>query len=271
MSEPYLSVAISTFGRDGIERVARMGLPEVDGVEYVVSWQQSDDCEVPEVLQSRDDLYVYRTPTVGLSRNRNNAFDRACGEVILIADDDLTYLPGGLEAVMRVFRENPQLDIATFRYETPVNKAYPTEEMDLTERFRNYYVTSFEIAVRRRVVVGKGKLKFNPKWGIGAEYLTAGEENVFVEQALRQGHVGRFFPLTIVRHDGLTTGERKVDDPGALRANGALIAYVNKWTWLPRLIVNAWRVSRAGRAPFWHSLKWMWQGAYYCKHTLRMK
>ena len=38
-----LDVLISTCGSNGIERVAQMQLPQVDGVAYIVSWQLTDD------------------------------------------------------------------------------------------------------------------------------------------------------------------------------------------------------------------------------------
>ncbi len=266
---PALSVTISTLGKDGIDRVARMQLPEVCGVEYVVSWQKHDDLPVPSPLL-RDDIRIVRTPTTGLSHNRNSAISQAHGEIILIADDDLKYRPEQLQAVIDTFQAHPETDIASFRYDRPALKRYPEREMPFRELPKGYVPVSFEIAFRRKVTSGADAISFNPLLGLGAPYLTAGEEDLFLMQAASRGYSGHYYPIEITTHNGVATGGRKVTDNGVLRANGALIALRRPMLWPAAITAAAMRMKRAGRAPFFKSVVEMTKGAVYGMRHLKV-
>ena len=90
-----LQLLICTFN-DGIKRIPDLLLPPIDGVEYLVSWQQADDFtphELPEEIADRSDVEVTTLPGLGLSRNRNNCFLHASADICLICDDDCRYTP----------------------------------------------------------------------------------------------------------------------------------------------------------------------------------
>ncbi|MBD5225758.1 MAG: glycosyltransferase [Bacteroidales bacterium] len=266
---PTLSVTISTIGKEGIDRVAAMQLPEVEGVEYVVSWQKHEDAPVPQSLQ-REDIRVVRTPTIGLSHNRNSALSRARGEIILIADDDLSYTSGQLLAVINTFCDNPAVDIASFRYRTPALKRYPERDMPFEDLPKGYVPASIEIAFRRKIITGADALTFNPLLGIGAPYLSAGEEDFFLMQAASRGYRGHYFPIEITTHHGVATGGRKVNDNGVIRANGALIALRRPLLWPVAITAAAMHMSRAGRAPFLRAVREMVKGAIYGMRHLKV-
>ena len=64
-----LQVLICTIGAEGIGRVVESSRPEVEGVEYIVSWQLPDgDMDVPEALAVRDDIKVCKVNNRGGSR-----------------------------------------------------------------------------------------------------------------------------------------------------------------------------------------------------------
>lgn len=252
-----LDVLISTLGRAGIERVAAMTLPEVAGVTYIVSWQMPEG-DLPSPLV-RDDVKVYTLDSRGLSLNRNNAIARSTADAFLIADDDLDYSSEGLKAVINAFERHPEVDIATFRYSGPKIKNYPDRETDLHEKLpAGYYVSSVEMAVRR--CPATESLRFDPRFGLGAPDFCAGEEELFHWTARRRGVRCRFFPVEITSHPGVTTGERLLTDRRLLQSFGAVIAITTPLTALPRLVLKAWRVSRAGGS-FTRSLYYIVKGA----------
>lgn len=254
-----LEVLICTLGRDGIARVDAMGLPRVENVSYLVSWQMPDG-EIPQNLL-RPDVRVITSHDTGLSRNRNHALDNATGDILLIADDDLRYTARQLLSVLDVFRKNPSLEVATFRYDGEDKKCYPDHECDLGKKLpKGYYVTSFELALRRDSPAGK--LRFNEKMGIGARYLHAGEEELLLLAARKMGLNCRFFPITITSHEGLTTGNRHVM-PGVARAFGAYIGLAHPFTCLPRIVLKAWRLYRSGQGRFFPVLWQMLCGLVY--------
>jgi len=253
-----LQVMICTCGPDGLQRVARMTLPHVAGVEYLVSGQ-SERQEIPDVLR-RDDVKIYFTPTKGLSNNRNHALSLVTAPYALVSDDDLEYYADGLQAVIEIFENRPDVDIAIFRFDGEDGKVYPTQEHDMSEPYRLYTVTSFEIAVRVEAV-RSARLEFPVLIGLGTRYVICGEEDVFMLQALKRGLSCRFFPITLCRHRGLTTGVRMMNDPGVLRASGVYIYLRFSWSGPLRILLKAWRSG----GNLFRNVKYLMQGVLFAR------
>lgn len=250
-----LQVLICTYGKDGVERVSKMYMPQLDNVSYLVSVQNpaAKKLDYPESLL-RSDITVYETDTRGLGLNRNNSIDRSTGDVLLLADDDLIYTEAGLKAVMAAFENNPGVDLAAFRYSGDDNKQYPDCEFDMSHEPRGYYITSFEIAVRKRSI--PSHIRFSRYLGAGNNLFGAGEENLFVFRLLGAGLKGRFFPVTIVRHPALTTGSREAT-AASLRGQGNWLRLrYGSFMGFLRLIRDVQRK----KAPWYKSLFFMTQG-----------
>lgn len=264
---PTLDVLISTFGPDGISRVAAMNPPLLQGVSYIVTWQHSDRTPLPASLASRPDIQVYRVAGHGLSRNRNEGISRSTADIYLIADDDLRFTPEGLSAILDAWNAYPDLDFAAFRHIGPDAKSYPTEPTPLNLPLpKGYYLTSFELTVRR---AGRaGSLRYSPQFGIGAPRFGSGEEELFLYQAIKRGARGLFLPVDICTHPGLTTGHRP-PTPHILKAQGAIIALYYPLTAPLRIPLKAWRQWRAhGLSPLRSALH-MIHGALYSTFILR--
>lgn len=241
-----LDITICTYGRDGIGRVAEMRLPRLEGVRYVVSWQTTGHeapVPLPEALL-RDDVNVFKINSAGLSANRNNAVAHCEADLVYIADDDLELYPEGIRAMAGVFEEYPELDFAAFRYDGSDAKPYPDRPFDMRHPVKGYFVSSVELCFRRKVF--DCGLRFSELMGIGAPRLGAGEEANMVHKALHRGFIGRFYPITVARHDGLTTGLRRPDSR-VLMAEGALHSYVNRLLGPAKLIAAAYRRGRSMR------------------------
>ncbi len=234
-----LQVLICTFGEEGIRRVANGIHPALDGVEYLVSWQASDGVEVPKALASRSDFIISRTDTTGLSKNRNHAFSVSTAPLLLISDDDVDYRPEWLRTILTEFASHPEADIIAFRYESEIaGKHYPAREASLSSPPKGYFVTSFELALRRQSAVGK--IVFNENFGIGA-FFPSGEEDVFVKDCLDAGLRGIYLPLTIARHAGSTTSGRNMMSPDRPRTKGAVFLRLHPRDWPLRMAVHALR------------------------------
>ena len=233
-----LQVLICTYGADGIERVASAAHPEVEGIEYVVSWQTDGKHEIPKALQ-RPDFRILSSATKGLSVNRNIALSKATAPLLLIRDDDVDYTEEGLRAVVDAFHRHKDMDIVTFRYASKSHtKYYPAGARDLAAHEKGYFITSFEIALRRESV--QGKIWFNENFGIGATF-PSGEEDVFICDCLSSGLRGIFEPVTIARHDGTTTSERNLMLPSRPQTKGAVFLRIHPHDWLLRMSVHILR------------------------------
>lgn len=258
-----LDVLIATHTPQGLQRVAAMGLPCIDSVRYVVSWQQHGDAPVPTALAGRPDVVVLRYDGVGLSRNRNNAIRHATADIYLIADDDLTYTAAQLQAVIDTFAAHPDVDYASFRYDGS-DKWYPAAPCPLTRALpKGFYQSCIEIAVRRSARTAP--LLFNTEFGLGSPGLHAAEDEVFLLTARRMGLNCRYFPITITHHRGPSTGRRPVTDTGVLRAMGAYLQLAYGWQAWPRILLKAARLGRAGLARPAVAAAHMCRGALYAR------
>ncbi|MDE6552985.1 MAG: glycosyltransferase [Muribaculaceae bacterium] len=238
-NEPlFMEVLISTYGEDGIRRLASGKHPRVDGVRYLVSWQTDGGCPIPNELQ-RTDFKIIKTDTKGLSINRNNAISHAEAPVLLIGDDDVEYSQEGLLNVVDSFERNRDCDIITFRYVSSYNeKFFPDAPCSLNTPPKGYFVSSIEIAFRKDSV--KGKIWFNENFGIGAMF-PSGEEDIFLHDCLDRGLKGQFLPLTIARHDDPTTSERNLMLPSRPQTKGAVFMRLHPYSWPLRMIAHALR------------------------------
>lgn len=158
-----LQVLIVAFGRKGIESVASLPHPQMEGVEYIVSWQYGDDApDVPEALLARPDFRVMPTPTRGVALNRNLTLAAASAPIVLESDDDVSYTPAQLRRVIDAFSQRPDVDFISFMYESDLNpREYPDHEFDLRDAPKGYFIGGIEMAFRPEPFKKLG-IRFNP-------------------------------------------------------------------------------------------------------------
>lgn len=256
---PTLDMAVATHGPDGLQRLLCMLLPPIDGIRYVVSWQNHENAPVSEAIAARGDVEIHRIEGGGLAVNRNNAMRFCTADIILQCDNDLEYYPEGLEQVRRVFQQQPDLDVATLRSDHGDPARFPGRQVTLKGKLpKNYFVTSFEIALRRS---SAGGLRFAEEFGLGAPELQCGEDEVFLLTAMRAGYCCRFVPITICAHPHPSTGLKSRFTSKNLMGMGATIRLLYPRSFSLRLLIKARRVSSNGQASFLSALRWLTTGA----------
>lgn len=252
-----LDVVIPTYLPDGIERVAKMKLPSINGVNYIISWQAHQDYEVPHNLL-RDDIKILRMEGVGLSRNRNNGILNSEADIIYIADDDLEILPGALEKIRDRYREYPDTDVATFKMKEENGKTYPEEITDLQLYLpKNYCVSSCELTFRRKI---SQNIRFNTLFGINSGCFGVGEEEIFHLEARKKGYKCRYFPDIIASHPHESTGIRRINDPKVIEGFGAVITKQYPHTFILRLPLKAYRIRKNKQYGFLKSMYYLTKG-----------
>ena len=252
-----LDVLIATHGDDGLKRVAEMLLPKVEGVHYVVTWQKPNDEEFPTSLL-RDDIEVHKEMSLGSSNNRNAGLARAVAPYCLIADNDLSYTPDGLNAVIDCLDAHPDVDVATFQH-SGEELYYPSEEVDFSEKMpKGYSVTSFEIAFRRESI---GGLNFDTNFGINAPMASC-DDPLFILDCRNAGLKCRFFPITIVEHKGVSIGYRAISDPRVMMSHGAYIRLAYGICGYARVPLFAWRRWHKGYYPLLKGLRDVTRGFF---------
>ena len=210
-ARPLLEVLVCTFEDRLSGLISRLPAPQA-GIAYLICHQvpSGQDFDVSP-LRKRDDLRYMRFDDRGLSRNRNHCLRHAVGHICLIADDDIEFLPGWTETVLRGFETRRDATFVTFALvdanDTP-KRAYPPAPVRHDVRSA-YRVISAELAFHldRARVLGVG---FNEQLGIGT-LVGIGEENVFLRDLMKQGGAGWLVPDPIVRNGPSTAGERMMD------------------------------------------------------------
>lgn len=227
MEQPEIELLVACMNRrepppvlarfpEGAERPALLVINQCTTIE------PPPDLELPGVR-------MYSMRERGISRSRNRALERARGKLLAIVDEDIEYLPGALATLRRGFAAHPRAAVVTFQFvvrETgEPSKRYAPRAFEHS-RLSAASVTSFEITLRRELA---GHLRFDERFGLGAP-LTSGEENIWLQDVLRQGLTAGYFPEPLCDHPGLTSGHRGWTELEA-RTKGALLRRMYPAAW----------------------------------------
>ena len=194
----------------GIENLREHLLPFRPDVSYLVSWQYTGKQPlIPSWIEERDDVELFLLKGKGLSRNRNHALDNSIADIVKICDDDEHWTNDDFDAILNTFEANPDADIIQFQA-CGLRKSYPPQ-----------YVSSVELAMRRNRI---SSLRFDDRFGLGSPYLNAGEEAIFMHDALKKGLKIIYLPISVCENKGDSTGQQ-ITNPLTLRSKGAVWTY----------------------------------------------
>lgn len=266
-----LNVLICTLD-EGVRNIPAMLLPPRDDVSYIVSMQYTDENmlqQVPAALRDRRDVKLLFLQGKGLSRNRNNALAAADGDVALIADDDCRYRQEYFDTILRVYTEHPRVDIVQFRINTfegiPL-KQYAAYAHPYARRPRGMYPTSPELTMRVKTV--QGSLSFNEAFGLGSACLPCGEEDVFLQDAMKAGLSVWYFPYVVVDAPAGSTGLGVYSDRRVMMAQGAVNYYIHGWSAWLRMFKFAAVAALRGKGNFFTLLSGTCSGIVYYKNVI---
>ena len=253
----------------GIVRIDDLLRPEQDGVRYVVSYQYTDERYlelVPDVLKLRKDVVLSVYKGQGLSNNRNHALELAKADLVIFADDDSRLSDEAPAIIVNIFSEDPDLDVAFFRastYTGKMLKQYPKNERQFKEVPTDYDVSTIEMVFRREKV--QNQLLFDERFGLGTKFLTCGEEEIWLIDALIAGLKFKYFPERIVDTSTMLIRSMIFVDAGVQRSKGALCYYkYGSSAWM-RCFAFAFNSARHRLCHFFPMLRHLYQGIRYVK------
>lgn len=255
----------------GIVRIDDLLLPQRKGVRYIVSYQYTDERYlelVPAALSSRVDVLVSAYKGQGLSSNRNHALELAKADLVMFADDDARLTTEAVDSILNTFEQHPQLDVAFYRastYTGKLLKKYPEVEREITSIPDDYTISTIEMVCRRESI--QGKVHFDERFGLGTRFLTCGEEEVWLFDALRAGLSIRYFPLKIVETSTMLKRSMIYVDAGVQRSKGALTYYKYGASAWVRCFCFAFDSTRKGLCHFIPMLRHLYQGILYLRHN----
>lgn len=202
--------------------------------------------QITEDIEPIEDNNTTNMFTSGLSKSRNKGLDETTADIILISDDDLTYLPNIDVSIQKAFAEYPDADIITFK----IGKSGELDYKKYSDKpfYHNLKtvmsVSSVEIAVRKETI--NSKLRFDEDFGLGAKYPT-GEEVIFLTDALKQGKSILFYPLTIAIHPDVSSGSN-YNVKNLAKAKGAMLFRI--FSYKSYLLCVVFALKHYSKAPY---------------------
>jgi len=188
-----------------------------DHVNVVVINQITNNSEAPSPFSIRANVTCHSFVEKGLSKSRNRALSLATGEIFVITDDDVTFLPDAFTKIEQAFKENADEDILTFQMSKPdgeLRKRYKQNPFQHT-RFSIAGVSSCEIA-GKTTSIKAANIHYDEFFGLGAQY-PVGEEVIFLRDCLQAGLKIRYMPIAISCHPEESSGRLFTRDTEFMR------------------------------------------------------
>lgn len=177
-----LQVLVSTMFQTDHSLLDRMNI-QSDAI--VINQCDRNEIEIFEYKGHCIKWYSLAERGVGLSRN--TALQRADADVLLFADDDVTYYDGYADIVVDFFKKNKDISLATFNLQSQ-NSERPEYIDTKTHKIHLYNCLKYgacRIAVRRESTFASN-ITYSLMFGGGAKHQ-AGEDNLFITDCLKYG------------------------------------------------------------------------------------
>lgn len=208
-ARPTLTIAIATMAA----RLARQGLPALPpapGLSYHLFVQGDVVGEALAKLQAatvgRPDVQWSALPGRGAARSRNAALTAATTELLLFADDDLTFSAAGHTALRQRFAALPEADFLCGQLTDEKGhprKRYPADGKRVT-RLNGAKVGTPELALRPAHFRALS-LSFDEAYGAGTAN-PIGDEYIFLCDAIRAGCRGYHVAIGLGAHPAESSG-----------------------------------------------------------------
>jgi glycosyltransferase involved in cell wall biosynthesis len=226
---PTLEIMVSTMNRSDLSFLEAM-FPDMNLSSYSILIINQTKLN-QDLVSTTEGIRVINSREFGLSKSRNLAIENAVGDILVIADDDIEYLPDFDKTILRAYKKYDQASLISFQFvdeNDQLLKIYPKTEGYTTSTKRP--LSSVEITFRRKDVKEKG-IRMNENFGLGTSFPSA-EEQIFKDSLLRHGLRVAFYAKPILKHSGKTSASNQ-GATGFIRAITAqkFLTY-RHWTYL---------------------------------------
>ncbi|HIF9091539.1 TPA: glycosyltransferase [Photobacterium damselae] len=207
-----------------------------------------------EILKIKDIVYIYRCE-FGISNSRNEAIKNANSDFIWFVDDDVILNKSFIINFITSDCFN-NYDLCFSRiYCSDLDKSYKKYNKQRKSKLSLLKVSSIEIIVSLNFIK-ENNIRFNPKYGLGAEY-PSGEENLFLIDCYNKSarvydshYYGIYHPcmedkrspLVLWNKDGYPESKKAI----AERFNH-FISFLLKTRWGIRAIINGVQLNKVFR------------------------
>lgn len=126
--------------------------------------------------------------TVGVGTNRNFTLQLATADILLFADDDITYYDSSMEPVLEAFRKFPKADVIFFGIDMTREGKVFDKRRNKVRRVHLWNALRYgaaRMAIRREAVI-QHRLSFSTQFGGGCPY-GSGEDTILIRDCFRAG------------------------------------------------------------------------------------
>ncbi len=192
-----LEILVTTMHQQGFEKYHSMNLR----TPAVIANQADRDETVEQVINGQK-VTLVTTSARGTSRNRNTALAHATGDVLMFADDDITFYDNYEEIVLSELDKHPEADAIRFNIRqvdgrkttiTPITQFTRATRTNITQ----YGVWGIAI---RKSVFERHQLRFDENFGPGTEN-SCGEDTIFLQELMKKKVCLYLSPETIADID----------------------------------------------------------------------
>ena len=178
-----LEVLVATMGQKDFSLVEKMNLRQNAVIANQCGQWNSEECR-----EAFGSIQMLSSATKGVGANRNLALQAAKADLLLFADDDVTYYDGTLQGVIDAFRELPDADVIFFAMDYTKDGEIVERRRHKTKRLHTWNSLRYGAArmAIRREALEKKRLAFSPLFGGGCRY-SSGEDTLFILDAIRSG------------------------------------------------------------------------------------
>lgn len=215
-----LEILISTMNRTSLSFLKAMfPYHELEKLDILIINQTEKGNELNSNFKN---VRIINSYEKGLSLSRNLAIQNAIGDICLIADDDVEYLPKFELEILETFSKQQSATIIQYKIKTFSKKAYktyPKASKILRSNKDLIKVSSIEIVFKRKHIKEKNIL-FDSFFGLGS-YFQFGEEYLFLKEVINKGLIVYFENSFIVKHK-FERSSSNVTSDGFIEAKAAL-------------------------------------------------
>lgn len=176
------------------------GLTERANIQdsYVVV-NQTDFSKFPNLRKFEKAEVFVSLEERGLSRSRNKAIDYASGDICVLADDDVYYVPNYKEAIEEAYNKYKEADIILFDIIEPSGRRRKSvsKKDGKINFFKILRGNSIRITFKLNSIKNNS-IRFNENFGSGSGKFIASEDIVFLVDCMRKGLKVYYVSIPIV-------------------------------------------------------------------------
>lgn len=238
-----LALGISTMNESILSLYDKVkNIPEE--ILIIICCQFSKETSIDERLVGLNNAHIVYKQEKGLSKSRNTLLKEASlqhVDYLIISDDDVSYDRSGLEKLSE-YLTLPGNAMSHYQFQSRdanniLRKNYKKKSFEI--KFKDIFrVSSIEMCLNINEIV-KSNIYFDEDFGLGGKY-PAGEEPIFLADALKSNHTIKFIPITITVHPLESSGMKVFTDEISLYSRGAIFKRTSGAFFGPVMILLFW-------------------------------